>query len=174
MSCVKSSAAPVHVLEREYATCPVDAAIWPPLVPGLEQPRNPGTRARAWDSPGTAPGHPGTNFFSQNQTKKAKKGPNEHLKPAHAAGRSRGNPFRPPGAVLQAGTPEHPGTAKQVPGEAGGAPKWPPGWGLATPWPWVRGIPHREGPAPARGQKKVRVTGKTGTSIPDNDERSPT
>jgi hypothetical protein len=105
----------------------LSSSTWPPLVPGLEQPRNPGTRARAWDSPGTAPGHPGTNIFSQNPTKKAKKGPNEHLKPAHAAGRSRGNPFRPPGAVLQAGTPEHPGTAKQVPGEAGEAPKWPPG-----------------------------------------------
>ena len=81
-----------------------------------------GARSKA-DTTLGAPGHPGTNFFSQNQTKKAKKGPNEHLKPAHAAGSSRGNPFRPPGAVLQAGTPEHPGTAKQVPGEAGGAPK---------------------------------------------------
>ena len=114
-------------------------------------------------------------FFSQNQTKKAKKGPNEHLKPAHAAGRSRGNPFRPPGAVLQAGTPEHPGTAKQVPGEAGGAPKWPPGWvGPRHSVALGTGYSAQGRACPRAGAKKVRVTGKTGTSIPDNDERSPT
>jgi hypothetical protein len=93
---------------RELISC---TSGWPGLVPGLEQPRSPGSRARAWDSPGTSPEHPGAAKFPQNRAKKAVEGANQHTKSPQSAKGPRSGPFSPPGAALleaPRSTPEQP------------------------------------------------------------------